>query len=117
MQLSRLLLRRSVEVMIKIDRAVGGYSVPCVCGQAIGSSLDCLGAIIIGVLGLEAPLRRSDIRSAERALSRVKDTGTAGSKLQVDFREFFEDVSNDTGPEDWLVWDDHYRNMFVHRGR
>jgi len=29
---SRLLLRRSVEVMIKINRAVGGYVVPGVCG-------------------------------------------------------------------------------------
>jgi hypothetical protein len=33
-RLSRLLLRHSVEVMIEIDRAVGGYGVPSVCGQA-----------------------------------------------------------------------------------
>lgn len=102
-----------------IDNLLNKLEGMHLCGffRAIGSSLDCLGAIIIGVLGLETPLRRSDIRSAGRALSRVKDTGTPGSKLQIDFREFFEEVSNDTGPEDWLVWADQYRNMFVHRGR
>ncbi|HVQ35994.1 MAG TPA: hypothetical protein VMS31_00580, partial [Pyrinomonadaceae bacterium] len=34
MQRSQLLLRRSVEVMIEIDRAVGRYGLPGVCGQA-----------------------------------------------------------------------------------
>ena len=33
MRLSLLLLRRSVEIMIEINRAVGWYGVPGVCGQ------------------------------------------------------------------------------------
>jgi hypothetical protein len=89
------------------------------CGffRAIGSSLDCLGAIIIGVLGLNTSLRRSSINIAEKILSNVKATGDPGIQLQIDFRDFFEDKKKSSGPEDWLEWTDQYRNMFVHRGR
>jgi hypothetical protein len=89
------------------------------CGffRAIGSSLDCLGAVIIGVLGLDTSLRHSSIDIAERTLLAVKDTGSLGSALQIHFRDFFEDLKKSSGPEDWLEWADQYRNMFVHRGR
>lgn len=90
-----------------------------VCGffRAIGSSLDCLGAVIIGVLGLPTSLRRSDIGTANRALAKVAASGTLGAQVQTDFRDFFERVKKAAGPEDWLEWADQYRNMFVHRGR
>lgn len=89
------------------------------CGffRAIGSSLDCLGAVIIGVLGLQFSLRKSDIGKAKVALSKVADLGTPGAKLQIDFRDFFEAIKISSGPVDWLEWVDQYRNMFVHRGR
>ncbi|HEX3185778.1 MAG TPA: hypothetical protein VHQ94_13325 [Pyrinomonadaceae bacterium] len=89
-----------------------------ICGflRAIGSSLDCLGAVLIGVLGLVVPLRRCDIRKAEKALLKVQSTD-AGSKLQADFAIFFEDLKQTVGPLDWLEWADQYRNMYVHRGR
>jgi len=102
-----------------IDNLLNKLEGMHLCGffRAIGSSLDCWGATMVGVLGLDTPLRRSSIRAVGTVLSRVEDTGTAGSKFQLDFRGFFETVKNDTGPEDWLVWVDQYRNMFVHRGR
>lgn len=89
------------------------------CGffQAIGSSLDCLGALIIGVLGLDTSLRHSSINSAEKSLLKVKDLGLPGIKLQIEFRNFFENVKTSSGPVDWLEWADQYRNIFVHRGR
>lgn len=89
------------------------------CGffRGIGSSLDCLGAVIIGVLGLDTSLRHSSINIAERVLSDVKASGSLGTHLQIDFRDFFQSVKKSTGPEDWLDWADQYRNMFVHRGR
>ena len=64
------------------------------CGffRAIGSSLDCLGAVIIGVLGLDTSLRHSSIDIAERTLLAVKDSGTPGTALQIEFRDFFEDL-------------------------
>ncbi|HLG13040.1 MAG TPA: hypothetical protein VJH03_00740 [Blastocatellia bacterium] len=90
-----------------------------ICGffRAVGSSLDCLGAVIIGVLGLPTSLRRCDISKARTALSKVTSSATAGAQLQADFRDFFEQVRVATGVQDWLEWTDQYRNMFVHRGR
>lgn len=85
--------------------------------RAIGSSLDCLGAAIIGVLGLPTSLRRSDIGKAKNALSKVTAPATRGSQLQADFRDFFEHIRVASGAEDWLEWADQYRNMLVHRGR
>jgi hypothetical protein len=89
------------------------------CGffRAIGSSLDCLGAAIIGVLGLSTSLRKSDILSAERALEKIKAAKNPGEQLQLDFKAFLETVKADSGPEDWFEWTMQYRNMFVHRGR
>jgi hypothetical protein len=90
-----------------------------VCGffQAIGSTFDCLGAVIIGVLGLDTRFRISDIGKAERALAKLTVTGTPGNKLQMDFKDFFDSVKASSGLPGWLEWADRYRNMFIHRGR
>lgn len=90
-----------------------------ICGffRAIGSSLDCLGALIIGVLALPVGLRRSDIRKAENKLNNVIDNGNQGSQIQIEFKDFFEDLKKSCGSKDWLEWADQYRNMYVHRGR
>lgn len=102
-----------------IDDLVNRMEGLHLCGffRSIGSSLDCLGAVIISVLGLDTSLRHSSIDSAERTLLAVKDDGSPGAALQIEFRDFFEDVKKSSGPEDWLEWADQYRNMFVHRGR
>lgn len=90
-----------------------------ICGffQSIGSSLDCLGGVIIGVLGLDTNLRWNDIGAAEAALKRLTPQGTPGSQTQIDFRELFETAKTGSGPEDWLAWASQYRHMFIHRGR
>lgn len=85
--------------------------------RAVGSSLDCLGAVIVGVLGLETSLRHTSIEDARKTLERVKDLGTARTKLQIEFGNFLEQSIESAGPDDWLEWADQYRNMFVHRGR
>jgi len=89
------------------------------CGffRAVGSSLDCLGALIIGVLGLPISLRYGDLKNAARALQKIEPSEQVGTQLQLGFREFLEDVKKRAGPEDWLEWTEQYRNMFVHRGR
>lgn len=90
-----------------------------ICGffRAIGSSLDCLGGAIIGVLALPASLRWNDIGAAEKALKKITAQKNTGEQLQADFRDFFEDVKTGSGPEDWLEWTTQYRNMYIHRGR
>jgi hypothetical protein len=90
-----------------------------ICGffRAIGSSLDCLAGVTVGVLGLNNNLRWSDIGTAELTLKKLQLQGTPGSQVQIDFRDLFETAKKASGPEDWLAWASQYRNMFVHRGR
>lgn len=90
-----------------------------ICGffRAIGSTLDCLGALIIGVLALPIGLRRGDIGKVEKKLNNLIDTGDKCSQIQLEFKDFFEDVKTSCGSLDWLEWADQYRNMYVHRGR
>ena len=102
-----------------IDDLINKLEGMHVCGffQSIGSTLDCLGAAIIGVLGLDTRLRISDIGKAEKALNKLATTGTPGNKMQLDFKAFFESVKASGGPSGWLEWSDRYRNMYIHRGR
>lgn len=90
-----------------------------VCGffRALGSSFDCLGAAIIGALGLSVSLRKSDINIAKGGFKKIADNGTPGVRIQLEFRAFLDDVIAKCGPEDWFEWVTQYRNMFVHRGR
>jgi len=90
-----------------------------VCGffRAIGSAFDCLGGVIVTVLGLPVNLRKADINSAKSALTKLQDDGTQGAKTKIAFRGFMENAINKTGPQDWFDWTTQYRNMFVHRGR
>src|SRR5439155_2137544 len=82
-----------------IDDLINKLEGMHVCGffQAIGSTLDCLGASIIGVLGLPVRLRKSDIRRAEQALDALQSNGMAGNKIQVDFKSFFDSVKKASG--------------------
>jgi hypothetical protein len=90
-----------------------------ICGffRAIGSALDCLGGAIIGVIGLDYCLRYNDIARARKELGNIKNPQTPGEQLQAVFKDFLETQIKNSGPEDWLVWADQYRNMYVHRGR
>ena len=87
-----------------------------VCGffQAIGSSLDCLSAVVVGVLGLKSKLRRCDIGKMEQAFNKIP---ADGSVRQVEFPDFYEAQRKDAGPDDWLNWTNQMRNMLIHRGR
>jgi hypothetical protein len=66
---SRHLLHRLMTYIKKLE----GLHI---CGffRAIGSSLDCLGAAIVGVLALSTSLRRSDILKAESILARINSS-------------------------------------------
>lgn len=102
-----------------IDDLINKLEGMHVCGffQSIGSTLDCLGAAIIGVLGLPRKLRRSNIAKAEDALNKLQSTGTPGNQIQIEFKAFFDSVKTASGVTGWLEWSDQYRNTFIHRGR
>jgi hypothetical protein len=84
--------------------------------RAIGSSLDCIGAAIVGVLGLSKNLRRANIGTAENALRDLIAKGTA-TPLEMGFHKFYDSEKHSAGPVDWLEWTTQYRNALVHRGR
>lgn len=89
------------------------------CGffRAVGSSLDCLGSMIIGVLALPTSLRRGSLPNAEKALPKNGKSKSAGGKIQSDFKSFLDDAKTSCGVNDWIEWATQYRNMYVHRGR
>lgn len=76
--------------------------------RAIGSTLDCLGATIIGVAGLPTDLRYGDWKSAGKALPKVPDVE---ERVQVDT------AIHEPGPPGWDEWAVGMRNMQVHRPR
>ena len=85
--------------------------------RAIGSSLDCLGATIVAVLGLKTSLRRADLRASQKALREIPLSNDIGIQLQLRFFQFLQDLEKAVGPDGWLEWTSQCRNMLVHRGR
>ena len=85
--------------------------------RAIGSSLDCLGAMVVGVLGLKTSLRHADLKASKNALKEIAHSNDAGIQLQLRFFQFLTDLERAVGPDDWLEWTSQYRNTLVHRGR
>ena len=85
--------------------------------RAAISALDCLGAVIVGVVGLPARILRSDIGITLRALDRCREPSTPGGRLQMDFGARFRQLIHDAGPDGWLEWTTTFRNMLAHRAR
>jgi hypothetical protein len=89
-----------------------------ICGffRAVGSSLDCLGAAIIGVLGLNRGLRRSDFGVARSAATAAAQ-GLPSNSIWADFAAALDEAIRHAGPDDWLPWTLNYRHVLIHRGR
>ncbi len=75
---------------------VGGFF------RALGSALDCIGGLAVGVLALPTRIYRADLGSAqkaiERELKRQNDSGQLRSKMQ----QSMDDITSRSGPEGWL---------------
>jgi hypothetical protein len=86
--------------------------------RAIGSALDCLGAVIVGLLALPGSLLRADLGDARRALENTPDPPQErGDMLRREFAMDLSGAISAAGPPGWLAWAVEYRNMLVHRGR
>lgn len=84
--------------------------------RAIGSALDCLGGVVVGMLALPTNILKADLRKAQGELE--KSAGAEGGpELQQAFAAALDDIIAGAGPEHWLEWAIDYRNMLVHRGR
>ena len=85
--------------------------------RAIGSALDCLGAAIAGVIGLPIYLRKAGISEVRTKLLALKAGRKSIPSFQIEFRDFFKELVEQSGPSDWMLWTLQYRHMLVHRGR
>ena len=87
--------------------------------RAINSSLDCLGATIVGALGLKTSLQRADLRTAREVLEKLSERspGNSGEQKQIEFGLWLNAQVDSSGPAHWLDWSDGMRNNYVHRGR
>jgi len=82
--------------------------------RAAASALDCLGATIVGVMGLPTDMLKADLRAARRL---PKSATTPAEAAQDSFRARFETLVETNNPAGWLEWTRQMRNMLVHRGR
>jgi len=85
--------------------------------RAVGSALDCLGGVIVGVAGLKTDLLKADLGSAFKELDKLSSPSTAGERLQAAIRIELAAAAARCGPEGWIEWASDFRNMLVHRGR
>ena len=83
--------------------------------RAIGGTLDCLGATMIGVAALRRVLLKSDLKSARGGLPTVANS--EGDALQLNLKNVVDTGITELGPPGWLTWATDYRNMLVHRAR
>lgn len=82
--------------------------------RALASTLDCIGAVMIGVLALPTPILKSDLARATKALEKL---GAGAAPAQANARTRIAEAFAAAGPQGWETWVDQYRNMLVHRGR
>lgn len=84
--------------------------------RALGSALDCLGSVVVGVLGLDVPILTAGFAGVRTRLTRIAVDASADA-MQREFAARLESVIQRSGPQGWLTWALDYRHMFVHRGR
>jgi hypothetical protein len=88
--------------------------------RALASVLDCLAAVIIGVLPLKLAILKAsfarDLSNLEPQIAQFpRDSGQA--QVMRHFQSTFQSTIEKAGPSHWHDWILGYRNMLVHRGR
>jgi hypothetical protein len=85
--------------------------------RAVIAALDCLGAVIVGVLALPIRILTADLRTARHELRRIDGGSGPGADLQATFCGTLDALAADVGPPGWLGWTMAFRHMLVHRAR
>ena len=84
--------------------------------RAIGSALDCLAGVTIGVAAIPLSILRADFSRVLNFL-RVLVPADEGTRAQGEIGKSILVAIERVGPPGWLAWALDYRNMLVHRGR
>lgn len=82
--------------------------------SSLCSALDCLAALIVGVMGLEQDLRKADIVPALNACRKVS---ASPEDPRFKFVSCILRELQDAGPTGWHKYLVDFRNMILHRGR
>jgi len=85
--------------------------------RALGSTLDCLSAVAIGVLGIPTKILTADFARLRRWFQSPSSGTAPRHPKQTDFGRQLEAIIERAGPAGWADWVDSYRNMLVHRAR
>ena len=87
--------------------------------RAIGSALDCLSAVAIGMLRLPERLQRADAALLAGGLDRLLERGLPGPDEQAAWAQRLADLISEerTAEPGWLEWLVEMRNRVIHRGR
>ncbi|MFQ5853515.1 MAG: hypothetical protein ACE5JU_23400, partial [Candidatus Binatia bacterium] len=85
--------------------------------RATASALDCLGGVLVGVIGLKTDIMRTDFRVAVRALQKLSKEPSETRGILTDLQRNLEDAERAAGPTGSVPWVTEYRNLLVHRGR
>lgn len=85
--------------------------------RSVGSALDLLGGVMVGVLGLRTPIVSTDFHTARNTAKTATDCETEGVRKQMRFGHHIDSLVGRAGVKGWLKWTLDYRNMFVHRPR
>ena len=80
--------------------------------RALAGAFDCLASVVIGVIALPKKIFRAGFKDTRTFLA-----DRPLHPRQYVFREAFERIIAESGPEGWLDWMLEFRNMLVHRGR
>lgn len=86
--------------------------------RAVGSTLDCLGGVLVGVAALPLSILKADFGQARQKLAEPgKNADPVARDLWMDLSATLERLIEQAGPSSWLEWALAMRNMLVHRGR
>jgi hypothetical protein len=85
--------------------------------RALGSTLDCLSAVAVGVLGVPTKIIMSDFAKLRRWFHDASQARQPPHRKQIEFGLQLETIIGRAGPPGWAEWVDAFRNMLVHRAR
>lgn len=82
--------------------------------SSLCSALDCLAAIVVGVVGIKEDIFKIGYGGLEK---HFREKFKYASQRQREFLERYSAIRDYSGPAGWIDWLGDFRNMFVHRGR
>lgn len=110
---ARLLIPAKISAKDDLPNHLADMHLKGVFGS-LSSSIDCIAAGILGVLGIRQKLIEASYTGLKRHL---KQEFKYATNLQQSLLTKLEEIESSAGPTGWMNWLFDYRNMALHRGR